>query len=135
LKKIVFLLLVVGNVALMAAQRSGTISGSISDSEMQEEPLLFANVALKNTLWSTQTNFHGNFEFADVTPGEYTLVVNYLGYETLEMPIVVKAGEMTSIQEGLSALSMDSESVAISATHVSPIIAETPDDKASKSRD
>lgn len=135
MKKILFLLFLVGNVALLAAQRSGTISGSISDSEMQEEPLLFANVALKNTLWSEQTNFHGNFEFSDVPTGDYILIVTYLGYETLEMPLTVKAGETTLVQEGLLSLSMDSKSVAISTTHVNPITTETSNDKASKARD
>lgn len=134
LKKVLFLLLVLMNVAFMAAQRSGTVSGSINDREMQEEPLLFANVALKNTLWSTQTNFHGNFEFTGVTPGEYTLVVAYLGYETLEVPLMVKAGETTSIQETLSALTIDSKGV-VSPSQGSIMTLETTDDRASEPRD
>jgi hypothetical protein len=135
LKNILLLLFLVGNVAFLTAQLSGTISGTISDGEMQEEPLLFANVALKNTLWSAQTNFDGNFEFADVPFGDYTLVVTYLGYETLEMPLTVNAEETTIVQESLAALSMDSKSAAISETKTSPSISESTDDKASKSQD
>ncbi len=121
------------NVAFVTAQDSGAIVGTITDNEMQEEPLLFANVALENTLWSAQTNFQGNFEFTEVPEGNYTLIVTYLGYETMEIPVVVKAGEVTSIFKGLTALSLDSQGIEISQAKVSAL--STADDKVSKSRD
>ena len=121
------------NVAFVTAQGSGAIVGTITDNEMQEEPLLFANVALENTLWSAQTNFQGNFEFTEVPEGNYTLIVTYLGYETLETPVVVKAGEVTSIFKGLTALSLDTKGIEISQAKVSAL--STADDKVSKSRD
>lgn len=133
MKRILFLLLVLVNVAFVTAQDSGAIVGTITDNEMQEEPLLFANVTLENTLWSAQTNFHGNFEFTEVPEGNYTLIVTYLGYETMETPVAVKAGEVTSILKGLTALSMDTQGIEISHAKVSAL--STADDKASKSRD
>ena len=133
MKRILFLLLVLVNVAFVTAQDSGAIVGTITDNEMQEEPLLFANVALENTLWSAQTNFQGNFEFTEVPEGNYTLIVTYLGYETMEIPVVVKAGEVTSIFKGLTALSLDSQGIEISQAKVSAL--STADDKVSKSRD
>ncbi len=50
--------------------------------------MLFAHVQIKNTPISVQTNFHGNFEITGIDPGNYTLLVSYLGYETIEIPII-----------------------------------------------
>lgn len=85
------------------AQANGSIRGKILDSEMFNEPLLMATVSLKNTDWSDQTNFNGNFEIADIEPGKYTLAVTFLGYEELEFPIEVKENEQLEILESLKA--------------------------------
>lgn len=108
LRKLLFTLFVFTNLGMILAQRSGTISGIIMDGEIEGEPLVFAHVSLKNTSWATQTNFHGNFTLSDVEPGEYTLVISYLGYENLETYISVKIGKTTTIEKSLSALSIDS---------------------------
>tara|TARA_R110000868_G_scaffold82956_7_gene234033 strand:+ start:12370 stop:12732 length:363 start_codon:yes stop_codon:yes gene_type:complete len=86
------MLFVVGNVC---SQNQGTITGTVSDIELDNEPLLFANVQLKNTSKIAQTNFHGNFEFTNVASGDYILVFSFLGYDTIEVPVVVKNNEIT----------------------------------------
>ena len=111
-----FLLL---GASFVSAQQAGQVQGKILDTTL-EEPLLFANVSLKNTLWSTQTNFHGNFALEEVTPGTYTMVVTYLGYETLEIPLEVKAGETLSINKGLATLSLDSKGLIAESTLENP---------------
>ncbi|MDC6403997.1 MULTISPECIES: carboxypeptidase-like regulatory domain-containing protein [Maribacter] len=88
---------------LMYAQVTGSVRGKILDSEMFNEPLLMASVSLKNTDWSDQTNFNGNFEITDVAPGEYIMEINFLGYEPLEVPIKIKEDEQLVIQESLKA--------------------------------
>ena len=85
------------------AQSTGAITGKVLDAEMFNEPLLMAAVSLKNTDWSTHTNFNGNFEITDVAPGEYTLLVRFLGYEEMELPVVISLNESTYIQCGLQA--------------------------------
>jgi len=101
--------------SLVTAQQTGNVQGKILDTN-QEEPLLFANVSLKHTLWSTQTNFHGYFALEEVAPGNYTLVVTYLGYETLEIPLEVKSGETTMIHKPLATLSLDSKGMVAEMT-------------------
>ncbi|TLF46297.1 carboxypeptidase-like regulatory domain-containing protein [Maribacter aurantiacus] len=88
---------------LMYAQATGSVRGKILDSEMFNEPLLMASVSLKNTDWSDQTNFNGNFEITDVAPGEYIMEINFLGYESLEVPIKIKEDEQLEILESLKA--------------------------------
>lgn len=85
------------------AQGSGSIRGKILDNEMFNEPLLMATVSLKNTQWKDQTNFNGNFEITDVEPGNYTLEISFLGYESREVAVEVKENHQLEILESLNA--------------------------------
>lgn len=95
--------------AFSSAQDLISIRGTITDFEAQDEPLFFANVALKDSPVKVQTNFNGNFEMANIAPGSYTLVVSYLGYENLEVPVLVEANKTSIVQEVLHAKSIDME--------------------------
>ncbi len=90
-------------VSMAYSQDTGSISGRISDGEIPDEPLLFAQVYLSDTEISAQTNFHGNFELTNILPGDYTLNVAYLGYETLQIPISVSENDDIYISRSLSA--------------------------------
>ena len=102
----------------MSAQETGALTGTIKDQEVFDEGVVFASVRLVETEFQTQTNFRGNFELKGVNPGRYTLEVTYAGYETLEMPVEVREGEVTRISTAMSAkrLSLEELSTAMSAT-------------------
>ncbi len=68
--------LVAGNIA---AQSKGVIIGKIIDLEVNNEPVLFANIQLKSTPITAHTNFNGNFEIKNLSPGAYTLLVSIAG--------------------------------------------------------
>lgn len=94
------------------AQNQGGLRGTVLDQEMQNEPLLFAHVQLKGVDAKTETNFHGNFKFDALNSGDYTLVVTYAGYETIEMPITVKSDEITQVNFEMAAKQISLEGVA-----------------------
>jgi iron complex outermembrane receptor protein len=100
--------------SLVFSQSTGSVSGTISDYEMNGEPLLYAHVELENTTWTTQTNLNGNFEIDGVALGNYVLAVSFPGYETLKIPVAVEENEMIEIYEGLSAKSLDVVSLLVS---------------------
>ena len=102
MKKVFFLLTLFIAVGT-AAQDLGVVKGNIVDFEANNEPLLLANVRLKHTAWSTQTNFNGNFEMVNVTPGKYIAEVSFLGYETLEIAVEVAKNKVTRLEKGLKA--------------------------------
>jgi len=112
MKKILLVFFIIFS-ALAFSQEVGGIKGTIVDRQLRDEPLFFANIALKNADMIAQTNFHGNFEFLNIRPGNYTLVVSYPGYETLEVPVAVVEDEVTLVSEGLTPKSIPSEDVAI----------------------
>jgi len=115
MKKLLFLGFLFFTTTIFA-QKPGTITGNILDNELHDQPLLFAHVALKNTSFQAQTNFHGNFEIDGVAPGTYTIAIRYPGYETLEMPVLVSEDQITKIQQKLSALKMNLDEVTTDDT-------------------
>ena len=91
MKKIVFILSLMICQTIMA-QEKGIIIGKLLDKEMDNEPLSFASVVIKGTVIGTETDLEGNFSLS-VNSGSYVLVFNFLGYESLEVPITVISGE------------------------------------------
>ncbi|MEC7770481.1 MAG: TonB-dependent receptor [Bacteroidota bacterium] len=102
---------------MLSAQQSGSVVGKLTDKELNDEPLPFANVLIKGTTIGTTSDFDGLFQIADVEPGTYTLVFSFLGYETLEIPnVVVEAGKVTEINAGLGASSFGLEEVVVTTS-------------------
>ncbi len=50
-------------------QETGSIVGKLTDKEVNNEPLAFANVLIKNTTKGTTSDFDGLYEITGVTPG------------------------------------------------------------------
>jgi hypothetical protein len=98
--KIKFLLLIVLFSAISFAQNA-TVSGQILDKEMNNEPLPFATVLIKETKQNTATDENGKYSFS-IQPGNYTLVLSYLGYATKEIAFAVNAGELKTINHTLA---------------------------------
>lgn len=110
--KNLFLLLILVTATSLFAQNQGAIKGNIVDLELGSEPLMFADVSLEGSSRHTQTNFNGNFEILDVTPGNYTIEVTSLGYETLKIPIEVEANSLVNIETGIQAKSISLDEVS-----------------------
>ena len=64
-----------------------TISGTLKD-QANGETLLGATIFLKGTSIGTTTNEYG-FYSLNAPKGNYTLVISYLGYKTIEEAIVL----------------------------------------------
>ncbi|TDT41821.1 TonB-dependent receptor [Maribacter spongiicola] len=89
---------------ISSAQDTGSIVGTLTDKELNNEPLPFANVLLKGTTKGTTSDFDGLYEISGIEPGTYTVTFSYLGYETVEIPNVeIIAGKVTTIDVPLSA--------------------------------
>ncbi|WP_273568930.1 TonB-dependent receptor [Maribacter halichondriae] len=103
MKKLFLSLLLLAAVQLNA-QELGSIAGTITDKEVNNEPLPFANILIKGTTKGTTSDFDGLYEIADLEPGTYTVVYSFVGYETVELPnILVEAGKVTTIDLGMAA--------------------------------
>lgn len=72
-------------------QNTGTIRGKVFD-QANGEPIAFANVQLFPDDQYTTTDLEGLFSFADVPAGAYELVISYLGYDSLRVPLTLEVG-------------------------------------------
>lgn len=85
-------------------QKNGTIEGVVLDKENSNEPLIFAEIKVKNTPINVESNRNGVFQM-NLKPGIYTLEVQFIGYKTIEIENVeVLSNSITSIKTALQPL-------------------------------
>ncbi len=90
-------------------EKKGKIEGIVLDNEIDNEPLAFATISVKNTDIETNSDLDGSFSF-NLKPGKYILEVQFLGYATIELgDIEVVAGNTLSIKQKLSALKLNTD--------------------------
>lgn len=71
-----------------AAAQTGTIRGFVYD-KGTGEPVIFTNVILKGTTTGAATDVNGYYSITRVPAGTHTLMVTYLGYDTLYKEVTV----------------------------------------------
>ncbi|MCB0765427.1 MAG: carboxypeptidase-like regulatory domain-containing protein, partial [Flavobacteriales bacterium] len=71
----------------LSAQNS-TIRGFVYE-QGTGEPLIFTPVFLKGQNTGAQTDVNGYFSITKLNPGTYTVMVAYLGYDTLQKEVTV----------------------------------------------
>jgi hypothetical protein len=73
--------------------QDGTIRGFVYEKETGE-PVIFTNVYLFRTTHGAATDVNGYFTISRIPPGEYTLMVSYMGYDTLREQVTVKNNQV-----------------------------------------
>ena len=88
--KILTLILVLLMGSIGYAQ-SSSVQGSVIDGALGKEPLAFANVKVQGLDISTETSLEGTFKL-NLLEGNYTLVIEFIGYEPVKIEGVVVSG-------------------------------------------
>jgi outer membrane receptor protein involved in Fe transport len=101
MKKILFIALIAFS-QIVIGQDKGTVKGLLTDKEMNNESLPFANVFIKGTSIGATTDFDGNYSFK-VPAGTHVLSFSFLGYKTVEKTFTIKAEETVVINQIMSA--------------------------------
>lgn len=81
-------------------QTNGVITGTLTDKEANNAPLAFANAAIKGTSAGATTNEKGKYKIS-IAPGKYILVLSFIGYEPVEIPVTVKENETLVVDKAL----------------------------------
>ncbi len=101
MKKILFITLIcLCNIVF--AQDKGTVTGTLTDKEMNGEALPFANVFIKGTTIGGTTDMDGKYTL-NVPVGNQTIVFSFIGYQTIEKTIEVKVNQTLNINQELGA--------------------------------
>lgn len=101
--------------AIGAKLNKGTITGTLTDKDLNNESLPFANVFIKGTNIGVTTNETGKYTIS-IDAGSYTIQFSFLGYETIEEKVEVKAGETVTINKALGSGSYQLKDVVIQNT-------------------
>jgi len=86
----------------VTAQERGTVTGTITDKEMNNETLPFANVFVKGTTIGTTTDFDGKY-ILSLEEGDYIIVFSFVGYTSVEESVSVAPGQNYTINQILGA--------------------------------
>ncbi|UQD55326.1 TonB-dependent receptor [Flavobacterium sp. K5-23] len=108
--RILIIALLISTLAFAKGQ--GTITGILTEKNLNNEGLPSANVLIKGTTISTNTDVNGKYSLT-VAPGNYIVQFSLLGYETVEVMVTVKEDEVTVINETLVSASYNLEAVVI----------------------
>lgn len=100
---------------LMGFAQKGTVSGVLTDKDVNNEPLPFANVIVKGTNIAVTTDETGKYTIS-AEAGNYILQFSFLGYETVEEKVEVKANEIITVNKALGSGSYQLKDVVIQNT-------------------
>jgi outer membrane cobalamin receptor len=92
MKKNLLLLFLILPFGLFA--QNGGVSGQISDQETGEA-LIGASVVIQGTSTGAVTDINGAFSIANLENGNYTLLVNYVGYGSITQEVEVQGSVVT----------------------------------------
>ncbi len=77
--------------SLMAQAQTAVVKGMVTDGN-SGEPLIGATVIIEGTATGGSTDVQGNYSFT-TSPGNYVLIVSYIGYETISRSVTLTAGD------------------------------------------
>jgi hypothetical protein len=95
--------------------QTGTIRGFVYEKE-SGEPVLFTNVYLAKTTYGATTDQNGFFTISKIPPGSYILMVTYIGFDTLKIPLTIAKNELISKKLYLNKSAVELMEVSVSAS-------------------
>jgi len=116
LKNLIFLIILILTASSAAFAQQGTIRGFVYEKE-SGEPVLFTSVYLLKTNFGAATDINGYFIISKVPDGNYTLVITYLGFDTLTEDITIKGSNVISKKYYLTKATYALEGVNITAEY------------------
>lgn len=123
LGKHVLLIMVMGCFMQIGTAQTTTLFGKITSGN---EPLGFANIALKDTQLGTISDENGNYELSNIPIGEYEVLVSFLGYETRKITIKLEDEARKELIISLLAVSNQMEEVVVTGTMKATYVSDSP---------
>ena len=90
------------------------ITGHVLEAGTQEH-LGYVTIQIKGTQIGTTTDATGHFMMTNLQPGDITLVFSMVGFETKEVPVILKAGVSTTFDTELQESTFAIHDVVVSA--------------------
>ncbi len=98
----------------MQGQTKGSIKGVCRDA-VTNEVLIGANILIEGTGTGNSTDLDGAYIINSISPGTYTLVASYVGYEEAKKEVTVESGKTITVDFNLQTVSFLGKEVVITA--------------------
>lgn len=123
------LVLLLGLLAPAAWAQTATLFGVVSDAT-DGLPLAGANVILTSDgttmVDGTASNIDGNYRMEGIQPGSYVLVVRFVGYREVAIPVTLSAGQTEQIDFELGQIGFDLDAVVVTASRQAEKVLDAP---------
>ena len=99
---------------LCAKDFDAHLVGHVID-EKTGEHLPYVNIQIKGTTIGTVTDESGHYFLKNLPLGRQTVIISYVGYETEELPVVIKENTTTELKAAIHEVSQQLNSVVVTA--------------------
>lgn len=89
MKRLILFLTILFTLSMSAFAQYGSVRGYVYDKD-SGEPIIFTNVYLLGTSYGIATDVNGFYNLTKIPKGNYTLVVSYIGYDTLKVKLTIE---------------------------------------------
>lgn len=115
-RKLFFATFLLLSTVTLFAQPTQTVRGTIKD-KLSQQTLIGATVILVDSTMTNGmvTDIDGNFRFEKVPLGRQVLLIKYLGYKEVSMPVVVTSGKEVVTNISLEQMVLEGKEVSIIA--------------------
>lgn len=114
--RILFIALLISTLSF--SKNEGTITGVLTDKNLNDKVLSAAKVVIKEANISTNTDAEGKFSIV-VPPGVYIVEFSHAGYESTEVIVTVNEGQTTITNESLVPSNYNLKEVVVKTTSMS----------------
>ena len=95
---------------------TGKLTGTIT-SELDNSPLIGANIIIENTNLGTPTDLNGDYVILNISPGNYNVTIRMIGYEVKKYEnIRISIDKTTRLSAKLNIEAVEGQEVIVSAT-------------------
>lgn len=107
------------------AQSTGTIEGQVFDLKTAEA-LTGVNILLQGTTYGAATDINGEFKISNIPSGTYTLRATYLGYETIQQEVNIRAGQTLTLNLEMKLTFLRSDEMVVTGSRRAEKLLESP---------
>ncbi len=103
-------------LSVAAVAQNTTIKGTVTFSD--NTPVIGANVILKGSSRGAATDVKGRYELKNVNPGNYSIVVSFVGYESQEKPVTAIQGNNIEENFVFTETTKELDEITVSASSI-----------------
>jgi len=114
MKKLLFTTTIFVSTLITIYSQTGSIRGFVYETKTGE-PVMFTNVYLKGTTYGSTTDINGYYAITRIPPGNYTLMVTSIGYDTTKVEIRIEANKTVEKNLTLATAVVRLDEIVVSA--------------------